>query len=148
MASKFAKIKPNIWRTKLVDLSPNAKLTGIYFMTNDRFQMIGIYYIPTVDIVIGTGLTESEIDSAMTELEQAGFCCYDRDDMFVWVIDMAASQVADNPSETQKKGVANELCRLYEDDESSFVEPFLEKYHSKFDLPESPDDLLDYNFKN
>ena len=48
----------------------------------------------------------------------------------------------------KKKGVANELCRLYEDDESSFVEPFLEKYHSKCDLPESPDDLLDYNFKN
>jgi len=146
MASKFAKIKPNIWRTKLVDLSPNAKLTGIYLMTNDRFQMIGIYYIPTVDMVIGTGLNESALESAIKELEQADFCCYDRDDKFVWVIDMAASQVADNPSQTQKKGVANELFRFYEDGESNFVEPFLKKYHGKFDLPESPDDLIGYSF--
>ncbi len=146
MASKFAKIKPNIWRTKLVHLSPAAKLVGIYLMTNDRFQMVGIYYIPVVDMSIGTGLSVSEINEALEELEHVGFCHYDTERMFVWVVDMAATQVADNPSDTQKKGVANELFRLYEDGECDFVEPFLEKYHKKFGLPETLEEYFDYAF--
>lgn len=142
MARKFAKIRPNIWRTRLRELSPNAKLLGIYLMTNDRFQMVGIYHLPKVIMGLETSLEEDQLEFSMNELIEDGFCHYDEETMFVWITDMAFSQVADRPNEKQQKGILDELSRLYLEEECDFIQQFLAHYSPKFPfLPEHTEDL-------
>ena len=144
MPSKFAKIKPNIWRTKLKDFSIEAKLLGIFLMTNEFCVMVGIYHIPKINMALGTGLGESQVDKALAELIEGEFCCFEEDSSFIWVREMAKTQVADNPNEKQIKGVLNEITRLADDDECPFVEPFLKRYARIFKLPEDTH-FLDYD---
>ena len=141
MAANYAKIKPNIWRKQLKGFSCKAKLLGIFLMTNDMQQMLGMYFIPLVHMSIGTGLDGGETEAALNELEDKGFCHYDEETMFVWVTDMARTQVADNPNAKQLKGVANELTRLCFDEECVFVEQFLTRYSKTFRLPKNIEEL-------
>ena len=141
MAANYAKIKPNIWRKQLKGFSCEAKLLGMYLMTNDMQQMLGIYFIPVVNMSIGTGLGSEQTETALNELANKDFCHYDEETMFIWVTDMARTQVADNPNAKQLKGVANELTRLCFDEECVFVKPFLERYSDTFQLPKSIEDL-------
>jgi len=142
MARKFAKIKPSFWRMKKLKLlSTDARLLAIYLMTCEHFQMVGIYRLPCYFMSHDTGLNDVAADLALTELVVAGFCCYDYELEVVWVVDMATSQVADNPNSKQLKGVRDELTRLHFDDEFPFVPEFLSRYAAQFGLPESCDDL-------
>lgn len=135
MARKFAKIKPNIWRSsKFRQMSAEAKLLGIYLMTNDYFQMVGIYRLPRYFMSKDTSLDQVSSEKALNELIALDFCQYDDDSEFIWVVDMALSQVADNPNAKQLKGAKDELARLHED-ECPFVETFVEKYSVVFSLP-------------
>lgn len=133
MAAKFAKIKPNIWFTKLKEFSPQAKLLAIYMMTNERFQMVGIYRLTKHDMKQGTALPGVEVDRALEELCNDGFCHYDAANEFVWVVDMARTQVSDGKlSPQQQKGVINELTRVYLEEHAAFVELFFERYANIF----------------
>ena len=145
MARKFAKIKPNFWRMKkLKDVSVEAKLLAIYLMTNEHFQMVGIYRLHLYFMSIETTLTEEQSLSALDELIICNFCMYDFDEEVVWVVDMAVSQVADNPNQKQLRGVCNELNRLYFEEELPFVESFLSLYSDRFNLPS---DILDLSYE-
>ena len=141
MPSKFAKIKQSIWRTKLKIFSIEAKLLGIFLMTNEFCVMVGVYHIPKINMALSTGLSEKQVDKALAELIEGEFCCFDEDSSFIWVKDMAKTQVADNPNEKQRKGVLNEITRLANDDECPFVDPFLKHYSKLFKLPEDKHSL-------
>lgn len=141
MARKFAKIKPNFWSSKKIrDASKNAKLLAMYLMTNEYFQMVGLYRLRSYFMAEDTGLSADEAKKALSELIDLQFCCYDESSEVIWVIDMAVSQVADKPNSKQLKGVENELVRLAED-EFPFVQDFLNKHASRFGLPASIDEL-------
>ena len=143
MARKFAKINPNIWNSpKLRPLNSNAKLLGIYFMTNEYFQMIGIYRLPKYFMTKDLGLSDKQLTESLDELIAAGFCRYDYEAEVIWVVGMALSQVADKPNEKQLKGVHNELTRLLEN-ELPFVAEFFELYGKQFNIP--PLDELYYD---
>ena len=144
MPSKFAKIKQSIWRTKLKIFSIEAKLLGIFLMTNEFCIMVGVYHIPKINMALSTGLSEKQVDKTLAELIEGEFCCFDEDSSFIWVKDMAKTQVADNPNEKQRKGVLNEITRLANDDECPFVDPFLKHYSKLFKLPEDKE-FLEYD---
>ena len=133
MARKFAKIKPAFWRIKkLKNVSVEARLLAIYLMTNEYFQMVGIYRLHPYFMANDTGLTEEQSLIALNELIDCTFCKYDFDEQVVWVVDMAVSQVADNPNQKQITGVCNELNRLCFEEGLPFAEEFLQKktdYH-------------------
>ena len=142
MKRKFAKIKPSIWRAeKIVSASTNAKLLAFYFMTNEYFEMVGIYRLPRYFMSKDTGLSEEEARVALSELIEIDFCHYHDDSEVVWVVDMAVSQVADDPNEKQLIGVVNELRRLHYEYEYPFVEGFLSKHAHRFKLPTSIDEF-------
>lgn len=133
MAARFCKIKPSFWHTKkTIHMDSRSKLLAIYLMTSPSFQMVGIYHIPKVTMQAHTGLSADEIDQCIDFLETIDFMRYDSDQQVVWVVDMAATQVADNPNPKQLKGVRNELARLWEE-ESPFVEEWLER-HRRYGL--------------
>ena len=133
MAARFCKIKPSFWHSKkTVQMDPESKLLAIYLMTSPSFQMVGTYHILKVTLHSHTGLPLEVIDRCLSALEAIGFLHYDENQQIVWVIDMAATQVADNPNLKQIKGVRNELARLWEE-ESPFVEEWLER-HKRYGL--------------
>jgi len=44
MSRKFAKIRPNLWKSeKMRNLSPTGKLLAMYLLTSPAYSMIGIY---------------------------------------------------------------------------------------------------------
>jgi hypothetical protein len=136
VARKFAKIKPGIWNSaKFKSLSSDGKLLGMYLMTNSHFQMVGIYQICKHYMSKDTGLTRDQIETTLSELIEKKFCDFNEESEVVWVIDMALSQVADNPNIKQRAGVQNELVRIHIDYEYPFVKEFLELYGEKFMLP-------------
>jgi hypothetical protein len=133
VAARFCKIKPSFWHIKkTIHMDSRSKLLAIYLMTSPSFQMVGIYHIPKVTMQAHTGLSADEIDQCIDFLETIDFMRYDSDQQVVWVVDMAATQVADNPNPKQLKGVRNELARLWEE-ESPFVEEWLER-HRRYGL--------------
>ncbi len=146
---KFARIKPGIWETrKMRAASVHAKLIAIYLMTNGYYRMLGIYRIPKHFIEKDTGLSENQVIESLSELAKLEFCFYDDQTEVVWVCDMAMSQVAERPNAQQKKGVINELTRMYVDHEYPYVQEFIDKYRKDYSfLPVSADLLLDYSDK-
>ena len=131
MSRRFCKIRPSFWHSpKVLDMDAQERLLAIYLMTNPSFQMVGIYHIPKVLMSAHTGLNEESIEECLASLEDLEFLQYDHDRQVVWVVDMALSQIADNPNTNQLKGAKNELARLWEE-EMPFVEDWLER-HKRF----------------
>ena len=144
MSRKFAKVYPNVWKSKkLREVSAQAKLLAMYFLTSPSYCMVGIYEQPQELIRKHTGLSEDMLDQAMHELFEVDFIRYDYDTEVVWVVDMALSQVADGRlSPSQKKGVINELARLSIECQFPFVDDFIQHYGNKYEfLPPAEDEL-------
>lgn len=144
MSRKFAKVYPNVWKSKkLREVSAQAKLLAMYFLTSPSYCMVGIYEQPQELIRKHTGLSEDMLDQAMHELFEVDFIRYDYDTEVVWVVDMALSQVADGRlSPSQKKGVVNELARLSIECQFPFVDDFIQHYGNKYEfLPPAEDEL-------
>ncbi len=134
MARRFAKIKPNVWRTeKMRHLKEAEKLVAIYLMANEYFQMVGIYRLPIALIEADLELDYQRVRSVLNRLIEVDFCRYDDDKEVVWVVDMAATQVADKPNKKQLTGVTNEITRLYEE-EYPFIQEWLALYHKRYAL--------------
>ena len=144
MSRKFAKVYPNVWKSKkLREVSAQAKLLAMYFLTSPSYCMVGIYEQPQELIRKHTGLNQDHLDQAMHELFKVEFIHYDYDTEVVWVVDMALSQVADGRlSPSQKKGVINELARLSIECQFPFVDDFIQHYGNKYEfLPPAEDEL-------
>lgn len=111
-------------------------------MTNDRMQMIGIYPLHRAEMTDGTGFDAHVIEECLRELIDEGFCLYDQETGFVWVIDMALSQVSENPNESQRKGILSELARLHLENDCRYVHNFLERYRKQYPfLPSSTEEI-------
>ena len=144
MSRKFAKVYPNVWKSKKFrEVSAEAKLLAMYFLTSPSYCMVGIYEQPQELIRKHTGLNQDMLDQAMHELFEVDFIRYDYDTEVVWVVDMALSQVADGRlSPSQQKGVINELARLSIECQFPFVNDFIQHYSNKYEfLPAAEDEL-------
>lgn len=67
--AKYRPIKTCFWSDEFISsLSPNAKLLYLYFITNERTSLCGIYRLPIRYISFETSLNQQQIEKAMTEL--------------------------------------------------------------------------------
>ena len=144
MSRKFAKVYPNIWKSKKMrELTANAKLLAMYFLTSPFYCMVGIYEQSKEVACKHTGLSNAEFAQALNELLEVDFARYDEATEVIWVVNMALSQVADGKlSEKQQKGVINELARLHIECDFPFVLDFINYYREVYEfLPSSTDEL-------
>ncbi len=144
MSRKFAKIRPNLWKSeKMRSLSPTGKLLAMYLLTSPTYSMIGIYEQSKVVAQKHTGLLVEDFNSALAELQAIDFIKYDEETEVVWVVDMALTQVADGKlSGPQQKGVINELCRLELECQFPFVNEFIDRYKPVYPfLPDKAEEL-------
>jgi hypothetical protein len=144
MSRKFAKVYPNVWKSKKMrEVSASSKLLAMYFLTSPSYCMVGIYEQPNELIRKHTGLSKEHVDRALAELQGVDFIRYDEETEVLWVVDMSLSKVADGRlSQSQQKGVINELARLSIECQFPFVDEFIEHYRPKYDfLPDGSDEL-------
>ena len=142
---KFAKVYPNVWKSeKMRNVGPSAKLLAMYFLTSPSYCMVRIYEQPEELIRKHTGLSHEALDQAFEELIRVGFVRYEDATEVVWVVDMAVSQVSDGRlSESQEKGVLNELARLSIECQFPFVDEFIEYYRERYPfLPRDAEELF------
>jgi len=142
---KFAKVYPNVWKSeKMRNVGPSAKLLAMYFLTSPSYCMVRIYEQPKELIRKHTGLSHEGLDQAFEELIRVGLVRYEDATEVVWVVDMAVSQVSDGRlSESQEKGVLNELARLSIECQFPFVDEFIEYYRERYPfLPRDAEELF------
>ena len=97
--------------------------------------MVGVFYQPLALVAKHTGLEHDFVETVVAELENLDYLAYDHDLEVVWVKDIATSQVNGQRalSESQRKGVMNELTRLYEDN-FPFVEEWIDLHGAKLGI--------------
>jgi hypothetical protein len=72
--SRREDIDTSFWDDEdVVALSPNAKLAYLWAFTNHRCNMAGLYKVAPRTAAFETGLTQSQVDKALAELQAARF---------------------------------------------------------------------------
>jgi hypothetical protein len=133
----YAKVSPKFWIGKtgkaLKALGPEAVIVGMYLMTNQHANMLGLYYLSLDYIAVDTGLGLEGAKKGLQSTFEAGFCQYDEASEMVWVIEMAAYQISDQleAKDNRCKGVQREYDAL---PENPYLEPFFEKYEAAFHM--------------
>lgn len=131
---EYGKITPGFWMGptgKQLRGCSFAQVVAIYLITSPHANMLGLYYLPMPLLVHETGLTAEEAAAGLQRCIDAGYCRYDPESEFVWVIQAALFQVGDEIKETDKRcaGVRNQLNEL---PENPFKEAFRDHYADVF----------------
>jgi len=133
----YGKVTPRFWTgptgRRIRAAGPAAQVVALYLLTCPHANMLGLYYMPLPYVGHETGLSPAVVDDALAALVAGGFCRYDADTEFVWVIEMARYQVGERLSSRDKRvaGVARALAGL---PENPFKAPFVERYGAAFHL--------------
>lgn len=132
---EYARISPKFWvgetGKQIRSLGAESQLLAMYLMTSPHSNMLGLYWCPINYIAHETGLTLQGASKALQRLIDCGFCDYDSDSEFVWVVEMAKYQIGDalKPTDKQSKGVQN----TYDDlPRNPYLCGFYEKYSVSF----------------
>jgi uncharacterized phage protein (TIGR02220 family) len=134
---EFAKISPTFWFTErgraIKKLGIEAQLLSLYLLTNPHASMIGIYYLPIALIAHETCIPKENVLYVFQLLSQVDYCTYDELSEYVWVHDMAFSQVGSQlkQNDNRVRGV-NAAYQLLPD--LPFLPAFFEKYQYAFYL--------------
>jgi hypothetical protein len=114
-----------------------AQIVAMYLMTSPHSSMIGIFYQPKLYIAQETGTPLEGASKALQRLIQVGFCDYDEASETVFVIRMAAFQVADSlkHGDNRVTGIKRDLEKIVS---TRLKQRFLEVYGRAFHLV--PDD--------
>lgn len=142
---EYSKISPKFWIGEtgkaIKKQGMEAQIVAMYLLTSPHANMLGLYYCPVVFISHETGLTFEGASKGLKRAKQAGFCMYDDETEMVWVMEMAAYQIADHlsPNDNRVKGVNTEYQNL---PENPFLSLFYEKYKDAFCLSECRDSVV------
>jgi len=137
----YGKVTPAFWtgRTgrRIRAAGPAAQVVALYLLTGPHANMLGLYYLPLPFVHHETGLPEATVRAALDSLAEAGFCRHDPATEFVWVVEMARFQVADQlaPADKRVVGIRRALERL---PANPFTAAFLTRYGAAFHLLEGP----------
>jgi hypothetical protein len=95
--------------------------------------MIGLYYLPLVYLMHDTGLSQEGASKGLSRCVEIGFCKYDPSSGFVWVVNMAAHQVAEElkASDNQCKGVQKQYDQI---NLNPFLSDFFDRYGNSFHM--------------
>jgi hypothetical protein len=138
---EYAKISPQFWIGEtgraIKQEGLEAQLVAFYLLTNPHATMLGIYYLPITFIAHETGITLEGASKALRSLCKVGFCSYDSASEYVWVHEMAFSQIGPQlkPGDNRIKSVNETYLNL---PKLPFLQAFYNKYGCAFSLQEPP----------
>lgn len=141
--SEFSKIFRDFWIMPLGKKIRNCELEGkalaFYLMTSPHTNMTGIYYLPLPLAAHETGVPLEGVQRGLEALIKIGFCSYDVETEYVWIHDMATSQLGALKRNDNRVKYVNCLFRKFP--KTSFLSKFYEKYKDllHLELPTSKD---------
>jgi hypothetical protein len=119
----YRTIETSIWSDPAFKaLPPNGKLLFVYLITNPHTHVSGIYYIPTVLMVVETGISDEELDTLWDTLSSVGLSRRDSKTDVIWVVNMFKYQ---GVGEKNHRSAANHLSSLHK---SFLIKDFLTRY--------------------
>lgn len=140
MARDYGKVRHRFWTgetgKEIRSMGSDARVVAAYLITCGSSNMIGLYYIPATLIAHETGIPMEGALKALRRLAEVGFSYYDEDEEVAFVPRMAAEQIAERLSATDKQcqGVASALLEYRK---SRFFPEFVALYKDAFNLPDS-----------
>lgn len=133
----YAKVSPQFWHGKtgkeLKAKGPEAVIVGLYLLTCQHANMIGLYYLSKTYIAVDTGLGLEGASKGLASACEALFCMYDEASEVVYVPEMAAYQVGNQleAKDNRCKGIQREYDAL---PENPFLTTFYERYSAAFHM--------------
>lgn len=133
----FCKFSPKFWQSdlsaKLKALGIDALLLAHYLQTNHHSTMLGVYYLPISYIAHDTGISEEHLFKLLAAFKTLNFCHYDFERHYIWVVDLALTQVGESLKAGDKRIIA--LQKQFEElPVLCFLRELYSKYHSLFYL--------------
>lgn len=136
---EYGKVSPTFWTgttgRALRGLGVESVVVGFYLMTSPGSNMLGLYYQPILFMAHETGLGLEGAQKGLRGCIEAGFCHYDTTTEMVWVVEMAAWQIAEELKASDKRCLG-----IQRDYEALPVNPFLgqffDRYRKAFNLTE------------
>lgn len=91
-----------------------AQLIALYLMTSPHAAMTGVYHCPLFYISHDTGIAMQGSKKALRRLIQAGFCEYEDPSETIFVVRMAAYQIAESlkPDDKRVVGLKREVDKM------------------------------------
>jgi hypothetical protein len=134
---EYGKVSPTFWTgttgRALRSRGTEAIVVGFYLMTAPGSNMLGLYYQPTLYMAHETGLGVEGASKGLAAAVEVGFCRYDEATQTVWVVEMAAWQIAEELKASDKRCLG--IQRDYEAlPENPFLGEFFDRYQASFHL--------------
>jgi len=141
----YGTVSPRFWRAgtgKRLRGDADAQVLALYLMTSPHSNMIGVYYCSVRAMSDETGIPFEGASKALRRLVDEGFCVVDEETDEVFVVQMAAHQIAERlePKDNRCKSVARELALV---DSPKLREAFLEVYREAFNVVTPPGSPVD-----
>ncbi|MEY2686589.1 MAG: hypothetical protein RL375_787 [Pseudomonadota bacterium] len=141
----YGTVSPRFWRAgtgKRLRGDAHAQLLALYLMTSPHSNMIGVYFCTVRSMSDETGIPFEGASKALRRLVDEGFCQFDEETDEVFVVQMAAHQIAERlePKDNRCKSVARELALV---DSPKLQAAFLEVYREAFNVVTPPDRPVD-----
>ncbi len=137
MMRKYGNVAPTYWTgdtgRALVARGSEAVIASLYLMTAPGSNMLGLYYQPLLFMAHETGLGVEGATKGLHACMEVGFCLHDPRGHFVWVVEMARFQIADQleAKDLRCKGIQNAYDEL---PDNPFLGMFFDQYAGSFHL--------------
>lgn len=116
----------------------DAQLLGVYLLSNDYMNMLGLYRLSPVVIVDELGLTRAAIARTFKIMAKANYAQYDESSSFVWVREMARFRLNippdDQPLDRKDKRVIGAQTLYEKLPPNPFLAAFFDRYHKVLHL--------------
>jgi len=142
----FTQLRPSFWTgttgRQIRAFGQECQITALYLISAPTSHALGLYYLPLQFLAHETGLKDERVRESIEKLRLIGFCDYDYDNEFVFVVNMARFQIGEELELKDKQvvWVWKEMEKLRG---RPFFERFVELYGTRYKLekcfqPEGP----------
>lgn len=128
-------VSPRFWlgeTGKSLRGDPDAQVLALYLMTSPHSTMIGVFHCPILYMAHETGIPLEGASKGLRRLIEAGFCEYDEASETIFVTRMAAYQIGESLSLSDKRvsGIRKEVEKMPKGPiKSSFLRVYGDAFH-------------------
>jgi hypothetical protein len=126
----YSKISPQFWidekGKQIKQLGSTTQLIALYLLSSPHSTMLGIYYLPIPLIAHELAIPMEEASKGLAKLSHIQFCTYDTVSEYVWVQEMALSQVGHLKYQDNRVKQINEIYAALP------PLPFLNDFHARY----------------
>jgi hypothetical protein len=133
----FFKMSPQFWTGEtgrgIRKAGKNCQLLAAFLCYPPQGNALGLYYLPLHHVIHEVALTLKEATDAMHKLCDIGFCSYDLESEFVWVIEKAKIEIGESLKSSDN--MIEWANREYEQvPKNPFLGEFYDRYREAFHL--------------